>query len=364
MPSYFELVAADWRRRAPELAAWTMKHLVNRTDVWGRYLAKQNRRDLPGGGKNKAITAPFREERGKVFLGESSLVKHFKASHGGGILGLHSVAADFSSRWMAIDVDLHDEEDLSVTPEGNFAAAHYWWERLQQLGFDALLMDSNGAGGFHLMVVFETPMDNRSVHAFAANLIADYSNRGLDTAPEIFPNKGLIQHYGSWLRLPGRHHTREHYTRIWNDEPGLDEQWLSGDEAIERILHTQLAPVELCERHGIEVKRKTVCLDFDGVIHSYQQGWTGEDSIPDPPINGVDRAIERLRTHFNVVVNSSRCRSESGRQAIQRWLHQHGIEVDNVCEHKPPAHVYIDDRAVRFTGDWEETIAAVHDFRK
>ena len=78
MSSYFDFVAQDWRRRAPELASWTMRRLVNRTDVWGRYLAEKNRKVLPGGRRaNNAITAPFRDERGKVFLGESSLEKHW-----------------------------------------------------------------------------------------------------------------------------------------------------------------------------------------------------------------------------------------------------------------------------------------------
>jgi hypothetical protein len=34
---------AEWRGRGPELAAWIMRHLVNRTDVWGGYPAKRNR---------------------------------------------------------------------------------------------------------------------------------------------------------------------------------------------------------------------------------------------------------------------------------------------------------------------------------
>jgi hypothetical protein len=32
--------------------------------------------------------------------------------------------------------------------------------------------------------------------------------------------------------------------------------------------------------------------------------------------------------------------------------------------HKPPAMVYVDDRAIPFTGDWEKTIADINDFRK
>ncbi|MEO1970977.1 MAG: hypothetical protein ABGX07_05445 [Pirellulaceae bacterium] len=36
-------IAKDWRSNAKPLATWVMRHLVNRTDVWGRYLPMKNR---------------------------------------------------------------------------------------------------------------------------------------------------------------------------------------------------------------------------------------------------------------------------------------------------------------------------------
>ena len=105
-------------------------------------------------------------------------------------------------------------------------------------------------------------------------------------------------------------------------------------------------------------------MDFDGVVHSYSSGWCGEEVIPDPPVHGTKEAIARLRKTYKVVVHSTRCRTEEGRKAIAAWLKKHSIEVDEVCEHKPPAMVYVDDRAVRFRGDWDEVIVAIGEFRK
>ena len=133
MTDYFDHVAEQWHQRAPELAVWTLRNLVNRTDVWGRYLAERHR-TTAAGVQNNAITAPFRDERGKVFLGTSSLEKHFRAKHGGGVLGLHSAGSDGTCRWFALDIDLHDEDDLSVTREGNFVAAKKWHSVLQDKG--------------------------------------------------------------------------------------------------------------------------------------------------------------------------------------------------------------------------------------
>jgi hypothetical protein len=363
MSEILQQIGDQWRDRSKDLASWTMQNLVNRTDVWGRYMPLQSRKDADGK-RNHAVTAPFRDERRKVFLKESSLVKHYRTHAPGGQLGLHSVAADGTSRWFAIDVDLHDEDNYSVTPEGNFVAARGWWDRLQQLGFDPLLMDSNGAGGYHILVVFATPMCSKSVYRFTSDLVSDFERRGLDVGPDLFPGKGISHHYGSWLRLPGRHHTRGHYTRIWNDEPGSEHPWLEGHDAIDRILHTQLTNSEHLESLGFDDKTRTICIDFDGVIHSYLSGWRGEAVIPDPPIHRTAEAIVRLRKHFRVVVHSARCCSHEGRQAIREWLELHNIEVDDVCEHKPPAMVYLDDRGVPFTGDWDQAIADIHSFRK
>ncbi len=360
---FFKAIGDQWRERAYELAEWAYANLVNRTDVWGRYVAKKYR-DSDSGGKNHAITAPFREERGKVFLNVASLAKHFKTQLVSGVLGLHSTSTDLTSRWMAVDIDLHDADDLSITPESNFCAAKAWHQRLVELGMDPILIDSNGRGGFHLVVLFDEPMCTRSVHAFAKNLVKDYARLGLDGAPEVFPGKPQWHSYGDWLRLLGRHHTHDWYSRILCDEEFGEVRWLEGHDAIDRLLATRKTPKRLCEKLGIREKRRTICLDFDGVIHSYRSGWCGVDNIPDPPIHGTARSIERLRQDYYVVVNSARCSSKAGRDAIEAWLIKHSIVVDEVCEHKPPAHVYIDDRAVRFEGDWGEVMHRISDFRK
>ena len=108
---------------------------------------------------------------------------------------------------------------------------------------------------------------------------------------------------------------------------------------------------------------KTICLDFDGVIHSYTSGWQGISIIPDPPTSGCKETINLLRNSgHKVVVHSTRCQTQEGRDAIENYLSTHGIEVDGVCEHKPAAIIYIDDRAIQFSGNWDETMTSISKF--
>jgi len=44
------------------------------------------------------------------------------------------------------------------------------------------------------------------------------------------------------------------------------------------------------------MSKPILCLDFDGVIHSYSSGWKGADVIPDPPVPGAFDFIRRAKS--------------------------------------------------------------------
>ena len=110
--------------------------------------------------------------------------------------------------------------------------------------------------------------------------------------------------------------------------------------------------------------KQTVVFDFDGVIHSYTSGWQGETVISDPPVPGIREAITDIRTAgFEVVVVSTRCATREGLSAVRNWLWMHDIKVDAIKKEKPPAIVYIDDRAICFDGKPGELLDKIKVFK-
>lgn len=114
-----------------------------------------------------------------------------------------------------------------------------------------------------------------------------------------------------------------------------------------------------------------LCLDFDGVIHSYTSGWKGADKISDPIVPGTIEFLIEAGQYLDIHIFSSRSHQEGGIKAMKAYLfskycewldnHPHAddmmsfiyfIECLKFPLNKPPALVSIDDRAMQFTGVW------------
>lgn len=91
--------------------------------------------------------------------------------------------------------------------------------------------------------------------------------------------------------------------------------------------------------------KPTLSIDFDGTIHSYERGWA-DGSIYGNVVDGFEEWYWSAIQHFRLVVHSSR----DSRQ-IERWLSERGLDIP-ASSAKPPAFLTIDDRCVRFDGNW------------
>lgn len=81
-------------------------------------------------------------------------------------------------------------------------------------------------------------------------------------------------------------------------------------------------------------KKPILCLDFDGVIHSYKSGWKGARNIPDPPVDDALEFIFRAQSYFQVHIYSSRSHQWGGRRAIKRWLYNNYLAIAGVRPRK------------------------------
>lgn len=365
--SQFDIIGEEWRARAHELADWAWQHLVNRKDVWGQYTSTKKKDAKKG---YSALTLPQKKLRGKDMVSIDKLTRHFSSLKRHHLIGLHSQSVDHTCKWFAIDIDLHDCDDRlrDDVARRNYAAATGWWEALQLKGYDPLLLDSNGRGGYHLMVFFSEPAPIDAVYQFAQDLVSDWEQRNLDYTPETFPKSDTVEEgkLGAWLRLPGLHHTHDHFTKVWCGEEWLDDPWLAGDAAITTILSNTPGPPPISDSNQAEVEpakksksttkpeQKRVCIDLDGVLAKYDS-WQGIEHFGGPIEGSVEFVKQLSKTHRIIIFSARTHEHEHVSEDLDRavslvtaWLDRHGYVYDEIYtgRGKPFAHAYVDDRGV------------------
>ena len=102
----------------------------------------------------------------------------------------------------------------------------------------------------------------------------------------------------------------------------------------------------------------TICIDFDGVLNDYT-GWKGENELYEPK-DGVYEFLDELKKlGFDLIIHSTRDTSK-----IVDWLFENRLETYfvKITSNKEPAMIYIDDRGLKFNGNFKETLKDVKDF--
>ena len=96
--------------------------------------------------------------------------------------------------------------------------------------------------------------------------------------------------------------------------------------------------------------KRNIAVDFDGVLNNY----VGYDPHNlSTPRRGCKEFLKELNKKYDVIIYSTRDASN-----ILKWLEHYRLDkyVKTVTNKKPPAVAYIDDRAVRFNGDYRECL--------
>ena len=105
------------------------------------------------------------------------------------------------------------------------------------------------------------------------------------------------------------------------------------------------------------MSKKRLCLDFDGVLHSYTSGYVQgrEDEVLDPPVPGAIEALCEYVRRFEVYIFSTRCTRPAAIESMSQWFVYNGLPVEVLDQiiftaTKQPVWLTLDDRAVQFHG--------------
>jgi hypothetical protein len=394
-----EIIGEEWKERSRELADWAMERLVNRRDVWGQYALVSPEQARESGRTYKAMTLPVPEMRGEDRVSLDKLARHFASRrlHRPQLIGLHAESQEGTSRWLGIDIDNHDLDAVGADwrARRNLAGALAWWRAFGERGYDPLLFDSSGRGGYHLWVLFAEPAPTAAVFDLVKAVATTWEANQLEEEPEVFPKQPRPGSLNAWFRLPGMHHTQPHYSRLWSGEEWLSDPWLEGHAAIDAMLQVMPGPPpppveaapagppvrlgggasgpgELVEpsvslaspppsrsaapsppapkRSAAARKRRfsgagrpTVCLDLDGVLvdRTYARG--GEE-LGDP-IDGAVEFTRALAEQADIVIHTARLggrpagvsggavQAEQRRieERIRAWLDEHGFAYKEIA---------------------------------
>ena len=107
-----------------------------------------------------------------------------------------------------------------------------------------------------------------------------------------------------------------------------------------------------------------ICIDIDGTICNTRSG--GESYADVTQIKDAAETIRALKQEGHYIIlytarHMKTCNHNTGRviatqgKILLEWLEKHQIPYDELLFGKPLADIYIDDKAHKFLGDWNQT---------
>ena len=112
------------------------------------------------------------------------------------------------------------------------------------------------------------------------------------------------------------------------------------------------------EKFKDKFMKKKIFIDFDGVLNTYN-GWKGDEELF-KPLADTKEFLKKLSQVYEVYVFTTRERGD-----VCKWLIRYHLDdyIADVTNKKEPAYVYIDDRAVKFNGDYTKLFEDIENFK-
>lgn len=103
---------------------------------------------------------------------------------------------------------------------------------------------------------------------------------------------------------------------------------------------------------------KTILIDLDGVLNTYT-GEFNQEYIP-PIREGAKEFLENLKKEgYEIKIFTTR-----KKELAQKWVQEMGINnlIEYVTNYKEPCFLMIDDRCIKFEGNYEITLEQINKF--
>jgi len=103
--------------------------------------------------------------------------------------------------------------------------------------------------------------------------------------------------------------------------------------------------------------KPVIAVDLDGVLNNYTK--YEENNIPEIKAGAEEFIKELHKKGYKLVLFTNRKPFNASKWLIENKLDKYFSDVTNV---KPIASIYIDDRALNFRGDYNQTLAEIENF--
>ena len=103
--------------------------------------------------------------------------------------------------------------------------------------------------------------------------------------------------------------------------------------------------------------KKTILLDLDGVLNDYSNGY--EQNFIPPVRKDAVTFLEKLSKKFTVKLFTARKLT-----LAVRWVRENQLEdyIDSVTNIKEPSWLIIDDRCIKFNGNYSQLLDDINEF--
>ncbi len=105
-------------------------------------------------------------------------------------------------------------------------------------------------------------------------------------------------------------------------------------------------------------KRKTILIDLDGVLNNYTGSYE-KNYIPEIK-DGAKDFLKKLSYDYEIKLFTTRNKIDAS-----KWVLKYGLEyyISDITSEKELAWLYIDDRCLKFEGDFTLLISQINKFK-